>query len=104
MPNQIVQYVTFEDLISKLNVQYFGSVVGRILKTLQIVFASDDLEHFAVRHHLLGVPLVAFERHVLDEANVDVFVTRELHKVVQLVVVQTAHDYGIQLKTLIRFC
>ena len=61
------------------------------------ILAQDARQHFPVRNDLLAAPLVAIERHVLDEANIKRRVLRQLHKVAQLVVVQAAHDDDVHL-------
>ena len=50
-----------------------------------------------VGHHFLLLPAVAAKRHVLDEADLDRVVAREVDKVDHLVVVDAAHDDHVEL-------
>mmetsp|Transcript_23354 Transcript_23354/g.55600 ORF Transcript_23354/g.55600 Transcript_23354/m.55600 type:complete len:217 (-) Transcript_23354:705-1355(-) len=83
------------------NLPGLGGVVGLVAlgRALEAREARlDALEHLRVAHKLGVLPLVAVERHVLDEAHVDARVLRKRHKVRHLLLVQPPHHHAVDLE------
>lgn len=74
-------------------------VVGSVGQRREIREAMQDhLHHVVVRQHLLCVPAVARERHVLDEAHVHRPLARPLDEVANFVLVKVRHHHAVHLR------
>lgn len=63
--------------------------------------ARDYIHDVFVRHHFIQLPAVSGERHVFDEANVDVPVFRELDEIQNFVVVEALHEDAVDLHRIV---
>ena len=62
-----------------------------------MAYPPNDVDHLLEGDHLLVVPLVAVERHILYEADVDFLVLGEGDKVHDLVLVHSPHHDAVDL-------
>lgn len=60
---------------------HFGDVMRTETDTFQVgETLPNDLKHFCVGHHTANVPLVAVERHIFDEADIQRLERLKFHK------------------------
>lgn len=57
-----------------------------------------SVEHLCIRYKLLDIPNISIEGHKLNKPNVDWFLTSQLHKITDLIIVETTHNNTIHLK------
>ena len=68
----------------------------------RVVSGFNNCLHLGIREHFLLTPLVAFKRHILNEAYIQRLRLCQLDKVKKFIIVHALHNHAIDLRLTVR--